>query len=189
MKFSSTGVHQLQIGSFGSGNGGLFAPEGVALDGSGSVFVTDVFNDLVQKFTPAGDFQSQFGMAGLNPGEFNGLRSIALDAGGNIFVTDVSGVQKFSPTGVFIHQWVDEDLDLPGGLAFTPAGDLLVTSEPAHVLLIDNPGIGPSTSAPTQPPNTTPPPAQSKCKKKGKKRAAAAKKKKKKKCKKKKKKR
>ena len=39
-----------QWGSSGSGNGQFNAPDGVAVDGSGNVYVADTGNDRIQKF-------------------------------------------------------------------------------------------------------------------------------------------
>jgi len=45
----------------GTGNGQFNAPEGVAVDGSGNVFVVDSFNNRIQKFTNPGTFLTAWG--------------------------------------------------------------------------------------------------------------------------------
>src|SRR5207247_2958598 len=48
-------------GSFGTADGQFSAPQGVAVDGSGNVFVGDQNNNRVQKFTNTGTFLLTFG--------------------------------------------------------------------------------------------------------------------------------
>src|SRR5207237_2796275 len=55
-KFDSTGTFLTTWGSFGSGNGQLSDPLGVATDGSGNVYVADAGNSRIQKFDSTGTF-------------------------------------------------------------------------------------------------------------------------------------
>ncbi|HWM62729.1 MAG TPA: hypothetical protein VNP96_01915 [Solirubrobacterales bacterium] len=50
-----------KAGASGPGAGQLFRPQGVALDSSGNVYVTDWNNLRVQKFSPTGQFLAAFG--------------------------------------------------------------------------------------------------------------------------------
>ena len=51
----------------GSGNGEFDEPFGVAIDGSGRVFVADTGNDRIQIFSGAGEYEFRFGDAGSMP--------------------------------------------------------------------------------------------------------------------------
>lgn len=106
-KFNSSGAYVSSFGSFGSGNGQLNDPEGIALDASGNIYVADTHNNRVQKFTSAGVYVSQFGSPGSGNGQFNAPVGIAFDSSGNIYVADVGNnrVQKFDSNGVYLSQF------------------------------------------------------------------------------------
>jgi kumamolisin len=71
-------------------------PSGVAVDGSGNVYVADFNNDVVRKITSAGLVSTIAGQAGVagyldGPGataQFNTPSGIAIDGAGNLYVTD-----------------------------------------------------------------------------------------------------
>ena len=70
---------------------GFIAPEGLAFDSAGNLFVTDLVSGNILKFTPNGTrstFASGVGGVGL-----------AFDSAGNLFV-DNSTIYKFTPDGV-----------------------------------------------------------------------------------------
>jgi sugar lactone lactonase YvrE len=79
-------------------------PTGVAIDGSGNVYVVDSDNNRIQKFTGTGSFVTKWGVSGSGDGQFNSPSGIALDASGNVFVADSYNhrIQKFSNTGGFL---------------------------------------------------------------------------------------
>src|SRR5262249_24263403 len=68
-------------GGSGSGDGEFVLPHGIAVDGSGNVFVLDVENSGAQKFTNRGAFVTGGGPWPLPPG-------IAVDGSGPVFVAD-----------------------------------------------------------------------------------------------------
>jgi sugar lactone lactonase YvrE len=59
------GSVQSTIGSRGSGDGQFQRPAGVAVGGEGTLYVTDHFNDRVQRFGGDGHFQAQLGTGSL----------------------------------------------------------------------------------------------------------------------------
>ena len=94
-------------GGPGAGQGQFSAPQGVAVDPAGNVYVADLNNDRVEKFDSNGRFLLQFGSHGSGPGQFNNPGHLALDPQGNVIVSDEGGyrVEKFSPTGAFLLQY------------------------------------------------------------------------------------
>jgi sugar lactone lactonase YvrE len=103
------------VGSSGTANGtGTAArfnrPFGVAVDGSGNVYVADTNNHAVRKITPAAAVSTLAGLPGTSgsvdgsgsAARFNNPTNLALDAAGNVFVTDYSNalIRKISAAGV-----------------------------------------------------------------------------------------
>jgi sugar lactone lactonase YvrE len=68
--------------------GDFGAPQGVAVDGDGNVYVTDTLNNRVEIFDADGNFISTFGKAGDGPGYFARPKGIAVDSDGHIWVAD-----------------------------------------------------------------------------------------------------
>lgn len=100
-------------GSFGSADGnGVTAsfsfPFGIAVDGSGNVYVTDNGNHKIRKITPAGVVSTLAGSGSASSTDgtgvsasFNGPESVAVDGSGNIYVADANNnkIRKITPMG------------------------------------------------------------------------------------------
>jgi DNA-binding beta-propeller fold protein YncE len=118
-------VFMTQWGKEGApGDGYLSYPKGVAVDGGGDVYVTDNWNNDVQKFTADGSFLLRWGGTGSGDGQFNAPEKIAVDEDGYVYVVDGgnSRVQKFAADGAFIAEWGSEgtgdgQLRSPAGIA------------------------------------------------------------------------
>lgn len=85
------------------------SPSGVAVDGSGNIYVADKNNNLIRKISPAGNVTTLAGST--TPGKadgtgtqarFNQPESLAVDAQGNIYVADTGNelIRKISPAGL-----------------------------------------------------------------------------------------
>jgi len=85
------------------------APDDVAVDAAGNVYVADYGNNLIRKISPAGVVTTIAGTG--SPGavngtgiaaSFNGPSGIALDAAGNIYVADAGNdvIRKITTAGV-----------------------------------------------------------------------------------------
>ncbi len=86
-------------------------PHGIAVDGSGTLYVADTGNNAVRRISPAGEVLTLTG-SGLEPGGADGAGAGRGDAGGQ-------STARF---------------DRPMGLAFSPDGDLYVTEEGGHAI-------------------------------------------------------
>jgi sugar lactone lactonase YvrE len=85
-------------------------PAGIAVDGSGTIYVADRYSHTIRKVTPAGVVTTLAGLAA-NPGNVDGTGSaarfyypmgLAVDSAKNVYVADGdnSTIRKITPTGV-----------------------------------------------------------------------------------------
>ena len=95
----------------GTGSAARFdSPGGVAVDGSGNVFVADSSNSTIRKITPGGVITTLAGSAGergiadgtASAARFNYPGGVAVDASGNVFAADTSAhsIRKITADGV-----------------------------------------------------------------------------------------
>jgi PKD repeat protein/sugar lactone lactonase YvrE len=136
--------------SDGNGSAARFAnPSGVAVDGNGTVYVADAFNDTIRKITPAGAVSTVAGVAGQagsvdgtgSAARFNDPWSVVVDSSGNLYVADTgnSTLRKITPGGVVttvvgvagqIGYQLNAPVTLasPSDLALLPNGNLVLIS-------------------------------------------------------------
>ena len=126
-------------GTEGSGPGEFNAPEDLAVDAAGHVYVADTWNHRIQKFTADGTFLTAWGSQGFGDNQFEeGPTGIAASPGGDVYVAS-GRLQQFNTNGALVA--ADLFLDTPWGpYPVSTARDVAVgTTGTVHVL--DQTGI------------------------------------------------
>ncbi len=123
------------FGSGGSGDGQFDAPEDIAINGTGHIFVVDSFNNRVQIFDNEGVYVSQFGSAGSGDGQFADPIGIAINSTGYVYVPDTDNhrIQIFDSSGKYVSQFGSNDLGdnqltRPQGITITDTGHVYVVN-------------------------------------------------------------
>ena len=138
----------LAWGTSGAGNGQFNAPEAVAVDAAGNVYVVDRDNYRIQKFTSDGAYVTQWGSFGSGDTEFGSPTDVAVDPSGNVYVVDQNNhrIQKFTSDGTYVTKWGsngtgDGQFAFPYGIAADQAGNIYVAdSDNARIQKFD--GLG-----------------------------------------------
>ena len=96
--------------------GDFAAPQGVAVDADGNVYITDTLNNRVEIFDADGNFISWFGKHADGPGCFARPKGIAIDADGHIWVADEmqDRLQVFNREGQLLTYIGQGHGELPG---------------------------------------------------------------------------
>ena len=112
---------------------GLAAPNSVAVDPSGNIFVADSGHSRIVEFNAARKYVRQFGEAGTGVGQFSAIGGIATNAAGDLYVTDSPNnrVEEFGPTGEYIRTFgssflASGQLLYPGAVAVDSSGNVWV---------------------------------------------------------------
>jgi DNA-binding beta-propeller fold protein YncE len=121
-------------GTRGDGDGQFDYAQGIAVDSSGYVYVTDSNSNRIQKFDSSGTFVTKWGSSGSGDGLFYNPYGIAVDSSGYIYVADFNGfrIQKFDSSGTFVTKWGsqgtgDGQFTNPSGVAVDSSGNVYVT--------------------------------------------------------------
>jgi len=125
-------------GSYGTAPGQFKIPFSIAIDENQAIYVSEQFNNRIQKFDSTGVFLGMWGSGGAGPGQLSGPRGIDIGSDGMVYVSDYdnSRVSVFTPGGSFLRNitYVISPYNLvtPIGIDCEPSGNFWVTG--AHGL-------------------------------------------------------
>jgi len=133
----------------GSGTAQFYLPQGIAVDGSGTVYVADTANHSIRKITSGGSVSTiagspgTFGSSDVGSGQFYQPTGIAVDGSGTIFVADTLNqtIRKITSGG-----GVSTVAGLAGGFGFGDGANnnvrfwnpSAVTVGAGYVLVVDS---------------------------------------------------
>ncbi len=128
---ASAQIYKNQWGVYGTGQGQFSSPQGVAIDGSGNLYVADKVNRRIQKFNASGGFVTEWNIYSVSTPTIDG---IAVDGSGNVYVAEAftSSIHKYTSTGTYISQVGagygagNGQLNKPTGIAVDGSGNLYV---------------------------------------------------------------
>jgi streptogramin lyase len=122
----------------------LGEPAGVALDGSGNVYVADAGNNQVYKETLSGGAYTQSTVAS----DASGPWGIAVDGAGSVYIADIGNnrILKETPTtsGYAESTFMSSFLYRPSAVAVDPSGSVYVADSANNRVLKTTPVIGSS---------------------------------------------
>ena len=98
---------QQSLGSPGEGAGQLGEPKGIAVDGTGRIYVADGRNHRIEVLDANGATVATWGGQGSGPGQFQEPWGVAVGPDGSVYVADTWNhrIQKLDPNGKFLAQW------------------------------------------------------------------------------------
>jgi uncharacterized protein YjiK len=131
------------------------APQGVATDAAGNVYVADRGNNMVRKITTAGVVSTFAGTGaytladgdGPTVAAFNRPTGVAVDAAGNVYVTDQgnTALRKITTAGVVStligNITTTALLNSLSGIALDAQGNMYLTDQTGRILLINTQNI------------------------------------------------
>ncbi len=129
------------LGTAGTGTGQLERPQGVAVDASGNVWVTDRINQRIVQYDKNGKFLKQIGTPGSGAGQINEPRGITVAPNGTIWAAEIGNkrLQQFNSKGEYLKTItltasLNNGLNAfvePWGIAAGPGETLWVTDQGA----------------------------------------------------------
>ncbi len=117
---------------------GLGNPQGVALDGSGNLYIADNANQAIWQTTPGGVTTKILDLSGVGTGAHPGM--LAVDGAGNLYIADSgnSSVWQATPNGsgyVLNPTPVASGLNASGGVAVDQYGNVYVANSGGNQIL------------------------------------------------------
>jgi DNA-binding beta-propeller fold protein YncE len=142
VKLSPTGQLLSEWHVFTAFHGFPSGPWGIAVDVSGTIYVSDAGDNTIKKLSPTGTLLATWGKTGSAPGELNFPYGVAVDGQGNVYVADLrnSRIQKFSSTGTLLAVFGNtgsstERLRSPTGIDVDAQGNVYVSDVRNHRIM------------------------------------------------------
>ena len=121
------------FGSYGEGSGQFTWPNSIAVDSTGSVYVTDEWLNRISVFDGDGNLEKTLGTVGSKDGEWDRPAGIVFDSEDNMLVVDSLNhrIQKLSKHGDFISKFGEfgsgpGQFDTPWGINLDKDGNVYV---------------------------------------------------------------
>ncbi len=138
-KINRVPLYSGSFGSYGSGAGQFKEPVGLAVDGSGNVWVADWANSRFEEFRGNGEFVRSVGVHGSEPGQVEGIEGITVDPKGNVWIVEGGDdrVEEFTSEGVYVKSFGspgsgEGQFHNPSGLTVDTNGNLFVADRGNH---------------------------------------------------------
>jgi DNA-binding beta-propeller fold protein YncE len=98
-------------------------PEGVAVDGSGNVYIADTWNNAVEEWTATNNTLVTLVSSGLNRPE-----GVAVDGAGNVYIADTENdaIKEWTAASDTVATLVSAGLNRPQGVAVDSAGNVFI---------------------------------------------------------------
>ena len=109
--------------------GGLNQPHGVAVDGSGNVYIADGNNNRVVRETPSGGGYIQSTVANQANNGLANPHGVAVDGAGNVYIADTNNNRVLMETlsgGTYTQTIIGSGLSFPYGVAVDGGGDVYI---------------------------------------------------------------
>lgn len=124
------------VATTGTGNPGLSAPMGLAVDASGNLWATDQTPKRILEYSSEGAFLKSFGKAGSGEGQLETPKGLAVGPEGDLYVVDRGNerVEVFNPQGEFLDQFGTSgsgngNFSEPRAIAIGAEGEIFVSDK------------------------------------------------------------
>jgi kumamolisin len=126
-------------------------PSGIAIDGSGDLYIADYSNNVIREIAPDGTVSTPYGSASGHAGSSNGAgnaalfktpNSVAADSDNNLYVADTGNniIRKISGGTVSTLAGTDDAFDSPEGITVDGSGNVYVADTGNNTIREITPG-------------------------------------------------